>query len=314
MCHESSPRKFASAQDLVEAGFFPTTPISYTEKDAILYALGIGATERKYVYEKHPDFAVIPTIIFAATFKGDESAQTVPFPPPQLLMDLDIFKGKVIIDAERSMEVLKAPLPTSVVGSQKWGMKSRFTALTPKKAGLLAEMETFIMDESTGEEVLRLTNSLFFLGKSDLSPAGSPSTLKVTIPDQAPNYTVSDQASCIQADLYRLSGDYNPLHVDPQTAKSYGFDEPILHGLCTLGFAARHVIKACLDGDEKRLKSFRCRFTKPVVPGDRLRTEIWTNPDGEGIVFRTWVVGRGVEGEAVDPIMVLDGGAAQFFD
>mmetsp|Transcript_6800 Transcript_6800/g.5807 ORF Transcript_6800/g.5807 Transcript_6800/m.5807 type:complete len:320 (-) Transcript_6800:59-1018(-) len=313
MCRESTRKKFVSAQELIEAGFFPTTPISYTEKDAILYALGVGATQRKYVYENHPDFAVIPTMIFATTFKGDESAKTVPFPPPQLLMDLDIFKGKVIIDAERSMEVLKAPLPTAVA-SQKWGMKSRFTALTPKKAGLLAEMETLIVDESTGEEVLRLTNSLFFLGKSELSPAGIPNSVKVTIPDQSPDYTVSDATSAIQADLYRLSGDYNPLHVDPKTAKSYGFDEPILHGLCTLGFAARHVIEACLDGEEKRLKTFRCRFTKPVVPGDHLRTEIWNNPDGEGVVFRTWAVGRIVEGEAVDPIMVLDGGAAQFFD
>ncbi|KAF4707043.1 hypothetical protein FOZ62_005245, partial [Perkinsus olseni] len=209
-----------SAEDLIEAGFFPTTPIAYTEKDAILYALGVGATERKYVYENHPDFAVLPTMIFATTFKGDESSKTLPFPPPQLLMDLDIFKGKVIIDAERSMEVLKGPLPVSVSVGDKWGMKTRFTALTPKKAGLLVETETLIVDELAGDEVLRLTNSLFFLGKTDLAAAGNPSKIKVAVPeDQQPEHTITERTSPNQADLYRLSGDYNPLHVDPATAQ-----------------------------------------------------------------------------------------------
>ncbi|KAF4707553.1 hypothetical protein FOZ62_006783, partial [Perkinsus olseni] len=224
MC-ESSP-SFSSAEDLVEAGFFPTTPITYTEKDAILYALGVGATERKYVYENHPDFAVLPAMIFATIFKGDESSKTLPFPPPQLLMDLDIFKGtpsafgrlgrfpgvlipvfsqshyeyscvgKVIIDAERSMEVLKGPLPVRVSLSDKWGMKTRFTALTPKKAGLLVETETLIVDELAGDAVLRLTNSLFFLGKTDLDAAGSPSKIKIAVPDdQQPDHTITEQTS-----------------------------------------------------------------------------------------------------------------------
>ncbi|KAF4697114.1 hypothetical protein FOZ60_011787 [Perkinsus olseni] len=305
-----------SAEDLVEAGFFPTTPITYTEKDAILYALGVGATERKYVYENHPDFAVLPAMIFATIFKGDESSKTLPFPPPQLLMDLDIFKGKVIIDAERSMEVLKGPLPVRVSLSDKWGMKTRFTALTPKKAGLLVETETLIVDELAGDAVLRLTNSLFFLGKTDLDAAGSPSKIKIAVPDdQQPDHTITEQTSLNQADLYRLSGDYNPLHVDPATAKSYGFEQPILHGLCTLGFAARHVINACLEGDGQRLKSFRCRFTKPVIPGDRLRTEIWEDSSGCGVSFRTRAerCTGGEDGTPADPIIVLDGGAAQFF-
>jgi acyl dehydratase len=91
--------------------------------------------------------------------------------------------------------------------------------------------------------------------------------------------------------IYRLSGDDNPLHVDPAAARAAGFPRPILHGLCTLGVATRAILRGCCDNDPARLAAIHGRFTAPVFPGDVLRTDIWR--EGDALRFRTWATARG---------------------
>ena len=91
----------------------------------------------------------------------------------------------------------------------------------------------------------------------------------------APDFNISDKVADNQAAIYRLSGDLNPLHLDPEAAKRGGFDKPILHGLCTYGFATRAIVNGPLDGDVERLKEFKARFSDPVYPGDTLTTQGW---------------------------------------
>lgn len=116
----------------------------------------------------------------------------------------------------------------------------------------------------------------------------------------APDRTLDLPTARNQAMLYRLSGDRNPLHIDPATAAKAGFDRPILHGLSTFGLTARALAHLCCGGDPTRLSSLAARFTAPVLPGDTIRTEIWNGPGP--IRFRARVPERGAtvidEGEA----------------
>ena len=113
------------------------------------------------------------------------------------------------------------------------------------------------------------------------------------LPERVPEITVDLPTLQQAALIYRLSGDYNPLHADPQVARKAGFERPILHGLCTLGIATHAILKTCCEYNDSRLRSLRLRFSAPVYPGETIRTEIWRDDSAEawsGRVFHlsTW--------------------------
>jgi len=111
-------------------------------------------------------------------------------------------------------------------------------------------------------------------------------------PKRAPDAVHEETTRETQAQIYRLSGDYNPLHIDPDMAQMVGFPKPILHGLCTYGYACRALLKHCVDNDTTKLKSLRVRFANPVIPGDTLVTEMWKEDSGNGqmsVIFQTKV-------------------------
>jgi len=110
-------------------------------------------------------------------------------------------------------------------------------------------------------------------------------------PDRAPDATITEKTSANQALLYRLTGDWNPLHADPAFATMFGFDKPILHGLCTFGYAGRHAIKAMCGGDPRLFKSIKVRFADSVFPGETLVTEMWKESPTR-IIVRTKVKER----------------------
>jgi acyl dehydratase len=246
-------------------------PISYTERDVLLYAVGIGCTDLRFVYEGHPKFAVFPT--FAIRWGGAGLALDAAALPPS--------PGPMTIDAERCIEVL-APLPLSGTVA----VRSRLLALHPRgKGGAFVEFETDVLDAS-GAVCVRIFTGVFRRGVERLGDIeafagrGVSRSVRLDPPGHAPDLDLQATIAANQAQLYRLSGDANPLHIDPAAARSGGFEAPILHGLCTYGHCGQLLLGALCDGDPARFAALKVRFSSPVYPGDTLRLVGWH--DGPG--------------------------------
>jgi acyl dehydratase len=182
-------------------------------------------------------------------------------------------------------------------------VSTRITGLFDKGPGrgLIVECEQVLRDAASGDPIA--TNVIYNFARADggIGFSSGPAPRAHPLPER-PAYHVIDRVTRPeQALLYRLCGDRNPLHADPATARAAGFDRPILHGMCTYGFAARAVLEAVCDYDPARLKSFAARISAPVYPGDALRTEIWR--DGDVVSFRTTVPAR-------ENVVVLNNGRA----
>lgn len=182
-------------------------------------------------------------------------------------------------------------------------VSSRITGVHDKGPGrgLLVVCEQVLRDAGSGEPIA--TNIITNFARADGGIGGSsgPPATPHAIPDRAPDVIVVGTTRPEQALAYRLCGDRNPLHADPATAKAAGFPRPILHGMCTYGFAARAVLGAACDYDASRLRGIGARISAPVFPGDTLATEIWL--EGARVSFRTRARDR-------DNLVVLNNGYA----
>jgi acyl dehydratase len=150
--------------------------------------------------------------------------------------------------------------------------------------------ERTILDKATGAPIATLGSTTMARGDGGWGGKSGPQPAPHALPERAPEVTVDLRTYPNSALIYRLSGDRNPLHADPEAAAAGGFRTPILHGLCTYGVAGRALVRACCGGDPARLKSMQVRFSAPVLPGETIRTEIW--PDGARISFRARAVER----------------------
>lgn len=266
--------------------------LRYDQRDVLLYAVGIGCTDLRQVYERDPGFAVFPT--FAIRWGGlglkvDEQA----LPPSP---------GPLTIDAERSL-TQHAPLPPA--GAVR--VRSRLTALHPRGQGAaLVEGETEVV-QAGGADDGRLCLSMGFAtyrrgvaAIGDIAPfagQGTSRSVKLGTPERAPDLDLGTTIAANQAMVYRLSGDWNPLHISPEAARFGGFDAPILHGLCTLGHCAQMLLGAVAGGDAARFKHLSLRFSSPVLPGDRLQVLGWHEAPGQ-LQFEARVGGRAVVSHA----------------
>ncbi len=274
----------AAVSQAVGYQFAPQTQ-TYTSRDAIIYALGVGAgadpldrDDLRFVYELHPDgFRVLPT--YPATFPLAVLYQVSGAPG----MD---FNPMMLVHGEQFTE-LRAPLPEHATVTTS----GVITQVYDKGSGALLVLETSSVDEH-GRELAFSRLSAFIRGLGGFGGERGPSQ-KPADPPACPPDAVQQQATRPdQALLYRLSGDPNPLHADPAMAALGGFDRPILHGLCSLGFAGRAALRHFCGNDPARFKSISVRFSKPVFPGDTLLTEMWREDDAR-IVFRASVPARG---------------------
>ncbi len=242
-----------------------TMPYTYDEKSAILYALGIGAgvADLDYVYEKnlkvYPTFAVIPTV-----------------PAILPLMVNAGLNFHHVLHTEQEI-ILKAAIPSR--GTLHTTAVWRY-AYDKGDKGAVIRVDSETSDDE-GKAIFQSNMVLVDKSAGNFGGDRGPKTVKSEPPEGVePDFRVEHQTSPDQAAIYRLSGDMNPLHIDPEFARKGGLPRPILHGLCSFGFAGRAVVDTACGGDPLRLKSFSTRFVGVVFPGDRLITECWEISSG----------------------------------
>ena len=266
---------------------------SWTSKDCLLYALGVGAGsldptgfELEYTTENSADVTqrVLPTFAAVVGGGGPPRASLGSFAPAMLVHGEQTIRLSGLIPAEGTIRT------TSVV-----------TGIYDKGSGAVVVGESTSVDAVTGEERFVATTSLFIRGEGGFGGERGPSAAAHPAPDREPDEVVTYATRADQALLYRLSGDRNPLHSDPVFAKRAGFDRPILHGLCTYGFTGRALLHTLCGSDPARFGSMHGRFSRPTYPGDALTVSIWS--DDEGARFRT----DNQRGETV-----IDGGVFTF--
>ncbi|EJU01567.1 peroxisomal dehydratase [Dacryopinax primogenitus] len=269
----------------------PRQPVGWTKRDLLTYAVGIGAKKDDFpfVYELHPQFAPFPTYPVVLSLKGD--AEDVTDFSKILGQDnvpgLPTFNPERAVHGSMSIQLLR-PLPVET--GKGWAMKRRISGVHENKSGIVVDMEMVLVDPQ-GTEYAKMITSSFNVGARTLGPfsksLSSTPRGKPVPKDRAPNWVVSEKTSEEQALVYRLSGDYNPLHIDPSIGAKMPFGGVILHGLSTYGFAARAVLRSVGGNDPQALKAFSVRFTAPVKPGDTLETSIWElgpGPQGTELV------------------------------
>lgn len=262
---------------------FPEIEHAYSEKDTILYALGVGCgsdpaepDDLKFVYEK--GLVALPTMAVVLAYPGnwlESPASTADY--------------SKVLHGEQYL-TLHRPIPPSgtVVGVTR--IKELLDKGKDKGAVLYVERQ--IIDKASGAAIATMTSAAMLRGDGGFGGKPGPQPAPHKLPDSAPARHIDFKTHANSALIYRLSGDKNPLHADPKAAAAGGFKTPILHGLCTYGVAGRAVVKACCGGDPARLQSLQVRFSSPVFPGETIRTEMW--PDGEQVSFRARVLERDV--------------------
>lgn len=250
---------------------------TYTERDATLYNISLGATSKQLslVYEQAQDFQVLPTY-----------GVIVPYTAPRPFNLAEIvpnFSYKMLLHGEQYLEIHQWPIPTSatVVSKQK------LLEVIDKGNAAVVTVASTSRDARTGDSLFYNEATLFIRGSGGFggprraNADGGRAIAAFDMPNRVPDTVAEEQTSPHQAALYRLNGDRNPLHIDPIVAKAAGFkDGPILHGLCSFGLTAKHVLATY-----GKFANIKVRFSGTVQPGQTLQVEMWR--EGTMALFQT---------------------------
>lgn len=264
----------------------------YTQRDTMLYALGVGLgtdplneTELRFVYEK--DLLALPTLPVVLGYPG------MWLKDPATGID-----WVRLVHGEQGLR-LHRPIPTEgdVIGRTR---VSNIIDKGPGK-GALIYTERTVVDAASGDLLATLTSTTFCRADGGFGGPTGPLKSVHELPARAADQSVDFATQPRAALIYRLSGDYNPLHAEPAVGRAAGFERPILHGLATYGIAGWAVTKSVCGGDPSAVQSIDVRFSSPVYPGETIRTEIWV--DGKVVSFRALAVERNV--------VVLNNGRAE---
>jgi acyl dehydratase len=260
--------------DKARGAKLPDAECAYDQDQVILYHLGLGAgedatdpKELEYTYEKNlkvlPSFAVIPAF---GAMGGIASL-------PGLQFNL-----AMLLHGEQEV-ILHKPLPTSA----KLVTSSHIPEIYDKGKAALVILESEAKDADTGESLFTNRFSLFIRGEGGFGGESGPKAGNQA-PDRAPDATILRKTLPQQALIYRLSGDKNPLHADPEFAKMGGFDQPILHGLCSYGITCKAIVDEVLGGDVAAVARYQARFAGVAFPGETYRFSFWKDGDKKILV------------------------------
>ncbi|MEV6658554.1 MaoC/PaaZ C-terminal domain-containing protein [Nocardia fluminea] len=248
----------------------PAREFSWTPTDVQLYHLGLGAgarptdpAELAYLDDRTPQ--VLPTFATVAPTLGETEPPRVSFPG----IEIDLAK---VVHGHQEVEVHK-PIPAT----GKAVSVGRIAEIWDKGANAVIVQEHTVTG-SDGEPLWTVRSSIFAKGEGGFGGERGPST-RTELPDRAPDAELLTPTMPQQALLYRLSGDRNPLHSDPEFARGAGFPAPILHGLSTYGTVCKAITDALLDSDATRVAAFRAKFAGVLYPGETLRTKVWREAD-----------------------------------
>jgi acyl dehydratase len=244
-------------------------PFGYTDRDTMLYALAIGLgadpmdrAELPFIYEK--ELRAVPTLAAVVAWGAGVSTER-----------LGVDYTKVLHGEEET--IFHQPMPvsarlrtdSSVIGVYDKG----------KDKGATIVRQTVLKDESTGQPIATLIRTIVARGDGGFGGPTAAAAVPHAVPTRAPDKMVDMPIRKDQAELYRLCGDRNPLHIDPSRAVKAGFSAPILHGLCTYGMACRAVLQSYCDYDPTRIYRHAVRFSAPVYPGETLSFALWRDDD-----------------------------------
>lgn len=265
------------------------TPHRYTEKDVMLYALGLGLganpedeDQLRFTYEgRLGGLQALPTFGGVTGYPGF-------WPRERREIGID---WRRILNGEQAIHVHR-PLPGAGQVTGTLTIESLIDKGPGKGAVLLSRRD--VHDDASGELLCTITNTGMLRGDGGCGSFGDvlppvPQPVPQRAPDLEVDWPVLPQAGLI----YRLSGDFNPLHADPAMAREAGFDRPILHGAATWGMAGMVLLRALCDSEPARFRHFHARFTSPAYPGEVQRTQIWHTGDRQAS-FRVTVPARGV--------------------
>jgi acyl dehydratase len=242
----------------------PTIEYAYSWRDTVMYALGVGATadeELDFLYEGRGP-AVLPTFGTIPTFVAFDA-----------LVDRIGCDRSGMVHHSQSIVISKPLRPEA-----RLRVRGKVDGIYDLKR---MAMSVFVIDafDDHDELVVRGEVTLVLFKDGGFGGRRPPRAERVSPPDREPDFETRERVAETQALLYRLNGDFNPLHADPAFAESVGYERPILHGLCTFGYAGRAVVSRVCDGDPARLKSLRGQFSKPVFPGETLVVRGWTEAE-----------------------------------
>ncbi|KAI1130680.1 Thioesterase/thiol ester dehydrase-isomerase [Nemania abortiva] len=269
------------------AGFeYPPVEVSWLKRDVLLFANSIGCTsdELHFLYELDPNFAVFPTYPIILPFKNNKQ-EVIDFYAAQKAIKIPgvpEFDARRVVDGQRLVQFLK-PLPTTSEG-KKFEIRSKVLGVYDKgRPGTVVETQNDLVDAGTGEVYTRAIGSGFYVGQGNWGGPKGPATENFPPPKgKTPDVEFENQTTQQTPLLYRLNGDYNPLHIHPEPGKKMGFGGVIIHGLYSWNWAAHGLLQKLGGSDPANMKEFQARFASPVRPGDKLVASAWRTGEKKG--------------------------------
>jgi acyl dehydratase len=250
------------------------TEHSWTSKDCLLYALGVGADTDELAFTTENTGStpqqVLPTMAVVLGSGGFGAMGSI-----------GTFNPAMLVHGEQAIE-LHGLIPTQGTVSTV----AEVTGIFDKGKGAVVQTRSTSTLVGTGQPLFTNVSSVFIRGEGGWGGERGPSGPRNVAPERDPDHVVTYPTLAEQALIYRLSGDRNPLHSDPEFAAMGGFPKPILHGLCTYGFTGRALLHSLCESDPARFAAMEGRFSSPVFPGEALTVKIWRTDDGEAL-FQT---------------------------